>query len=56
MHQRIVIGPATNAIKPGLEQPEFVFSKFGVEFLQEEDCGYFFLQDRAAKKLIGNVY
>ena len=56
MHQRIVIGPATNPIKPGLEQPEFAVPKFGVEFLQQEDGGYFFFQDGAGKKLIGNVY
>jgi len=55
MHQRVMIGPAADAIEPGLEEFELGVTKLAVKLLQQEHGGYLFFQHRAGEKAIGDL-
>src|SRR5271170_1992133 len=55
MHQRVMIGPAADAVEPALEQFELGVAELAIKFLEQKHGDYLFFQHQAGEKAIGDL-
>ena len=56
MHQRIVVGPAGDTVKPGFKQRKLIISKTAGRLFQQKHSDNFFLQHSASEESIGDAH